>query len=583
MEVHKFGGTSVSDWKSLVALVKSFTQPSIVVVSAFSGVTDMLLESIEAARGVSSKRDRFPEILALHTSKLDEMERAGLHGNRSRATELLASCQAMLRGVAMLCGEAQPARGFSPSLLLHDNTRDSIAAFGELLSASIISFALECDMIDSRLLIRTDDTFGNANVDFAATKALCEAAHLTSHRLVVVPGFIASTASGLTSVLGRGGSDYTATILGASIQASRCVIWTDVFGVYSADPRLVRTGAYTLPKISFRESKEMAFFGSKVLFSKMIDPCEKLNIPIEVRKTCTDPNAPFTLISATSDLKAALSCIPKVSIIVLSGSGMKGVVGMAAKLFLALKDAKASAIMIAQASSEQELCVVIDQTAVEAAVGALNRVFAHELTLEVIDTIYAKQNYSVVNLVLGATLQVPGVASRFFSAAASIGVNIVSIAQPASEMGLSVVVKESEASRLMQAFHDVILDKKPRLRVVLFGVGNVGSRLMQLLEKLHDRVELIASCSSKTVTLTAGGEVVPVDGPEAALTVLMPLLKHGGPVYFIDCTASSALTTLYPRLLQLGTLITANKQGGSSPLSFYDQLEPHIATGTLSF
>jgi aspartokinase/homoserine dehydrogenase 1 len=424
MEVHKFGGTSVSEWRSLVALAKNFRNPSIIVVSAFSGITDKLLESIEHARGVVGKQNRLPEVLKLHHEKLDEMEAAGLRGNRKRCEELLHTCEAMLRGVALVCGKDQESAGSwheqGVPTPVHENTRDSIVAFGELLSASIISFALNCEMIDSRTLIRTDDTFGNANVDFATTAKLCEQARLTSFSLVVVPGFIASTANGLTSVLGRGGSDYTATILGASVRATKVVIWTDVHGVYSADPRLVKRGTYSLPQISFRESKEMAYFGSKVLFPKMVDCCERYNIPIEVRKTSLEPNTPFTLISQASTLQAAVSCIQMVAVIVLSGSGMKGVVGISAKVFLALKEAKASAIMICQASSEQELCIVVDQAVSAAAVASLDGQFAHELELKLIDKIEAKQGFSVVNLVLGASMQRPGIASRFFSAAANV-------------------------------------------------------------------------------------------------------------------------------------------------------------------
>ncbi len=249
-------------------------------------------------------------------------------------------------GVSLLSGAPKigtdifsPRNSSSPPCLIHENIKDSIAAFGELLSASLIASALNCDTIDSRTLIRTDDVFGNANVDFAATAALCEKAKLSSYKLVVIPGFIASTKDGLTSVLGRGGSDYTATIIGSTVKASRVIIWSDCC-VMSGDPRVVTKGTFPLTEISYRESKEMAFFGSKILYSKMIDCCEKVNIPIEVRKTTLDLDSPVTLISNHSTLKAAVSCIQKVAVSVVSGSGMKGLVGTAAKVFLALKDAK---------------------------------------------------------------------------------------------------------------------------------------------------------------------------------------------------------------------------------------------------
>lgn len=579
----------MSDWRTLVAVAKTFQHPAIIVVSAFSGVTDKLLESIDHARGVRGKADRFPEVLALHHQKLDEMEAAGLHGNRVRCEELLSACGAMLRGVSLVSGKQEAAAPdcWSPRSLgvptpVHENTRDSIVAFGELMSASIISFALNCDMIDSRALIRTDDTFGNANVDFAATAKLCERAQLSAHRLVVVPGFIASTANGLTSVLGRGGSDYSATILGASVRATKVVIWTDVYGVYSADPRLVKRGTFSLPKISFRESKEMAYFGSKVLFPKMVDCCERFNIPIEVRKTCLESDAPFTLISTESTLQAAVSCIQTVAIIVLSGSGMKGVVGISAKVFLALKEAKASAIMICQASSEQELCVVVDMSVSGAAVAALNSQFEHELALELIDKVEAKHGFSVVNLVLGTAMQKPGIASRFFSAAANVNVNLVAIAQPASEMGVSVVVKTSEASRCMQAFHDVVAMARNRIPVVLLGIGNVGSRVLAMLQKRED-VLVVCACSSKSVTWFDQSPAVTepfTDYHNLLETIAAKMYQR---LHFVDCTASKIVTELYPRLLEMGVLCTANKQGGSGPLAFYDQLSVHIASGRLRF
>ncbi len=324
----------------------------------------------------------------------------------------------------------------------------------------------------------------------------------------------------------------------------------------------------------------MAYFGSKVLFPKMVDCCERYNIPIEVRRTCLEPNTPFTLISQDSTLQAAVSCIQMVAVIVLSGSGMKGVVGISAKVFLALKEARASAIMICQASSEQELCVVVDQAVSAAAVAALDGQFAHELELKLIDKIEAKQGFSVVNLVLGASMQRPGIASRFFSAAANVNVNLVAIAQPASEMGLSVVVKGPDAPRCMQAFHDVVAANRNRIPVVLLGTGTVGSKVLQLLQA-RDDVEIVCTCTSSAVTWYDERRTEPFHDLEALLQVLSARLYQR--LHFIDCTASKCVTAMYPRLLEAGVLCTANKQGNSGPLDAYDKLLPHITSGRLRF
>lgn len=415
-------------------------------------------------------------------------------------------------------------------------------------------------------------------MDLDRTRAACQGVNLAQESLIVLPGFIALTPREHWCTLGRSGSDYTATIYAAALRASRCVIWTDVNGVYSADPRHV-PDAHMIPFITFREASEMAFFGSKVLFSRCVHPCEKYGIPIEVRKTAPnglDPQVPKTVISHKTELIAAVSAIQEVSVIEVSGAGMKGRTGTAATIFEALKDASASALMIAQASSEQEVCFVVESAYEEAAVQALNKRFANEIALGIVNEIVGKSGLSIVNVVLGKPWQTPGVVGKLFSAAGNKRINIVSIAQPASEISVSCVVARGDVTACMQAFHGVFAPRKRRINVVLLGAsGNVGKAVHKMIGDL-----VVCACTSKVARFPDTGEEIPMN-----LEVLLKRVAHLERLFFCDCTASAEVTEFYPRFLELpqSVLVTANKQGNSAAPALYDQLAPHIGTHRFRF
>lgn len=557
-------------------------------------ITDLLVEATrEAVEGNFSERT-WGQIEGPHVSMLETLEGRGVDVKEARETvkELLQSCRELLQG--SIGREERRGEGTGKSHVcapkgvstvnrrtrggvIHESARDAILAFGERLSAPIAAAALGCKTRET--LVRTDEGHaGNNNVDFDATREACEAAHLADERLIVLPGFIGFTPRGRWCTLGRSGSDYTATIYASVLRARRCVIWTDVTGVFSADPRHV-PDAYMIPRITFREASEMAFFGSKVLFSRCVHPCEKLNIPIEVRKTAPDgldPAAPMTIIGHESVLRAAVSAIQHVSVIVVSGSGMKGRAGTAATVFEALKDANASALMIAQASSEQEVCFVVESEYEEGTVRALNQRFRNEIALGIVDEIVSKSGLSIVNVVLGKPYQTPGVVGKLFSAAGAHKINIVAIAQPASEMSVSCVVSRSEVRACMQAFHAAFMPRKRRINVVLLGAsGNVGKAVHKLIQDL-----VVCACTSKTITFVDTGEVVPM-----SLDVLLQRIAHLDRLHVVDCTASAEVTACYPRFLALpgAVLVTANKQGNSGAQPLYDQLVPHIRTHRFRF
>ena len=575
-EVHKFGGTSVSDLETLISIVAALEQP-LIVVSAFSTVTDGLLKCIDGALAGDYTQE-LERLCVLHREMLEKTPSA--HSARESTEENLSDLRKLLEGIRLL-GECSA------------RSRDNVISFGERMSSAIVAAALRAHWIDSRELIRTDEQFGAAQVDWKTSGELCKRSDLQikGPAVVLVGGFVARSASGATTTLGRSGSDFTATILASLTLAKKVVIWTDVAGVFSADPRAVPE-AFTLPEISYREASEMAFFGSKVLFSRMVYPCETKGIPIEVRKTSLADDSLFTLISAKSSLTLAISCVKDVAVIVVSGAGMKGRMGTASSVFASLRDANASAIMIAQASSEQEMCCVIEASTAEAVVEKLNLYFRNEIQLGIINEVSCRKSFSVINIVLGKSMQErPGVAAAMFSACAAACVNVVAVAQPGSEMSVSLVVKNSDSQKAMQAIHSALAPSRNSLRllrsvsVVLLGyTGLVGSEVDRILirmrpfwaESIATDVQVVCRANSKTLKFANGDEI------DSSLETLLMELKQRNfsNVCIIDVTASMQVSEKYPTFLKAGySVVAANKKASSGPLELFDGLDSYRLTG----
>ena len=456
----KFGGTSVGDIQRLqevASIVHSYLpQRPVVVASAMAGVTNTLLETAELAVHRETERVK-KNIEALKEKHLNVANTLLKHAGRHkelihRHAQLIDELSNLYRGVGLLKE-------------LSVRSLDAIASYGEIMSCLQLAAVL-CDhevmaeFVDARTLIRTDAHFGEAAVDFSVTNENIRKAILPMLEKNVVPvvtGFIASTEDGLTTTLGRSGSDFTGSIIGAAIDSSEIWIWTDVDGVMTADPRHVK-GATVLPQISYREAAEMSYFGAKVIHPKTMMPAIEKNIPIRIKNTF-NPTHPGTLISRTTNsaerVVKNVTSIDNLSLVSIEGNGMVGVPGISARIFSALARVRVNVMMISQASSEHNVCFVVPQKDCGKAVKELQSEFEIDLAKKIVDEINVHDNVSIVAVVGEGMRGMRGVAGKTFSAVANADVNIVAIAQGSSELNISLVVEQAEVYKAVQAIHDV--------------------------------------------------------------------------------------------------------------------------------
>ncbi len=462
--VMKFGGTSVGSVEAVtqvVGIVQKSMQdwPRLVVVSsALSGVTNLLLDSANlSAMGdrdtyrpaMEELRRRHAEILQILVT--DPARRAQAEQEIGGLIDDFASrCQA----IAVL-GESTP------------RALDSIAGLGERMSVRVIAAALECAgvpavAVDATRLIVTDHQYQSAHPDLAATSEKTRQVLgpiLAEGTVAVVTGFIAATPEGITTTLGRGGSDYSAALLGAALPADEVWIWTDVDGVMTADPRLV-PDARTIPELSYREVSELAYFGAKVLHPKTIRPVIEAGIGLRVCNTF-NPEHPGTRIVAEIPAPAtgvikAVTAISGLQLITLEGRGMLGVPGVAARTFGAVAATGTSVPLISQASSEQSICFAVPVDSTRSVLTALQNTFAREISSRDIDRVWATEEVVIITVVGAGMRSTPGVAGRVFYSLGEKRVNVIAIAQGSSEVAISMTIDAADTRSALKTLHALI-------------------------------------------------------------------------------------------------------------------------------
>ncbi|MFQ6058170.1 MAG: aspartate kinase [Anaerolineae bacterium] len=458
--IMKFGGTSVGDGDCIAQVAEIVGshvrqgQQVVVVVSAMSGVTDALIEAARtAARGDGETFGRIKHALlqkhlqAIGTAIADE----GAWG------ALGAEVEARLEEFESLCRSIHILGELTPRAL------DLVSSLGERFTSRILAAALQergiaAQAVEATEVVVTNGHFGAANplMDLTREKARARLLPLLDEGTVpVVTGFIGATPEGILTTLGRGGSDYTASILGSCLEADEIWIWTDVDGVMTADPRVVPE-ARTLPEISYAEAAELSYFGAKVLHPKTILPAIEQGIPLRILNTF-NPDGPSTLIvkepRGDGRTVKAITSIRDLSLVTVEGRGMLGVPGVAAKVFSAVAREGISVLMISQSSSEQSICFVIEQRVSQQALSALERAFELELARRNIDRIWAQDNVVIIAAVGAGMKGTPGIAAKVFGALGRQGINVISIAQGSSEYNLSLVVDAKDADDAVRYIH----------------------------------------------------------------------------------------------------------------------------------
>jgi len=461
--VMKFGGTSVGSEEAIeqvASIVKESRRSGkavVVVLSALSGVTNLLLDS--AARAAAGSRSVGPEAATALEARHLEVARHLLQ-DEERRSSFIKGLHLLTEEFRNLCGAIAVLGESTPRAL------DAVASIGERLSVRLVSAVLAERSVQARFVeatefVITDSNFQSAHPDLAATreKAQQVLSPLLGEGIVpVVTGFLGSTPDGITTTLGRGGSDYSAALVGAALNAEDVWIWTDVDGVMTADPRVVPS-AQTIPSLSYRELAELAYFGAKVLHPMTIRPVVEAGIGLSIRNTF-NPRHPGTRLVArnehTTEVIKAVTSIKGECLITIEGRGMLGVPGVAARAFAAVAATGTNVTLISQASSEQSICFAVPTARSESVVQALEKAFASELRARDIDRIWASSEMVIVTVVGSGMRHTPGVAGRVFSVLGDRKVNVIAIAQGSSEVAISLVLEAKDLELAVVGLHSLI-------------------------------------------------------------------------------------------------------------------------------
>ncbi|NRA93030.1 MAG: bifunctional aspartate kinase/homoserine dehydrogenase I [Psychroserpens sp.] len=488
MKVLKFGGTSVGSANNINQVISILEEQSkqnkvIAVVSAIGGITDKLLDAGDLAqRKDKSYKDAFNSIQRTHLKLVETLipkkNKEVLKALETKLTEL----KDLLDGL-FLINELSP------------RTSDKLVSFGELLSSYIISETMKSRNMNvsrknTQELIITNSNFTKAEVNYKITNSNIKSYFKTAEeQITILPGFVSKSDQNEITTLGRGGSDFTAAIIAAALKVKQLEIWTDVSGMYTANPKLVRQ-AFPIEHLSYQEAMELSHFGAKVLYPPTVQPVLDLKIPIQIKNTLK-PEAKGTIITSESETKfkhpiKGITHINNISLLTLQGSGMVGIPGFSKRLFETLAQEKINIIFITQASSEHSICFGIDDADADAAKAAIDDSFENEISLHKIDPIIVESGLSIVALIGDNMKSYQGISGKMFSTLGKNNINIRAIAQGASERNISAVIEESDVKKALNVLHERFFEVQTKqLNVFIVGIGNVGERLIDQIAQQH--------------------------------------------------------------------------------------------------
>lgn len=589
MKVLKFGGTSVGSAESVAAVMTILQQQQqpplpVVVVSAMSGVTNLLLHlaeqaarGIEVADGLAGLQERhFAVVKALLPVQQQNPVFTRLKLYFNELEDLLQAVLAL--------------RELTPK------TRDHIVSYGERCSAFMLSkiagqYFNDVIFADAAELVKTDSAFGQARVNTELTNLLISsfyAAH--PGKLLVVTGFIGSNEAGQVTTLGRGGSDYTAALFGAALNASEIQIWTDVNGMMTADPRIVKK-AFSLSELTYTEAMELSYFGAKVIYPPTMIPAFLKQIPIVIKNTF-EPDFAGTVIQHHCPPSAlaikGISSINKVSVINVQGSGMVGKAGFSGRLFSLLSREQINVILITQSSSEHSITFAVSPADADKACRLIAQEFELELMTQKLDAPAAEHNLSILAIVGENMRQTPGMSGKLFHALGRNGINVRAIAQGSSEYNISVIISENDLAKAVNVVHEAFFTNLNKtLNVFCLGTGNIGKTLLRQLQEhsayleQHNRIQVKMVGISNTRQMLLDAEGIALDswqaqlqeqGGQANLKAFVQQMKQLNlpNCVFVDNTASPAPVEYYEEVLKASiSVVTCNKLGNSGTYSQY--------------
>ncbi len=592
MKVMKFGGTSVGSVSSVLSvkkIVEAVNEDVIVVVSALGGITDKLIKTSRmAAAGDASYEKEMKEIVNRHIEMVYTVIPAGREREilLDQVNELLSELKDIFQGI----------------YLIHDlspKTSAAIVSYGERLSSIIVATLIDgAKWFDSRTFIKTEKKHNKHILDSDLTTQLVREAFRELPKVSLVPGFISSDKqTGEVTNLGRGGSDYTASILAASLDADILEIWTDVDGFMTADPRVIST-AYPITELSYVEAMELCNFGAKVVYPPTIYPVCHKNIPILIKNTF-NPDAPGTIVKQEADHSSkpikGISSINDTCLITMTGLGMVGVIGVNHRIFKTLAENGISVFLVSQASSENSTSIGVRNEDAVLACKVLNEEFAKEIEMGEISPMKAEGNLATVAIVGENMKHTPGIAGKLFGTLGRNGINVIACAQGASETNISFVVEGGSLRKTLNVIHDsFFLSEYQVLNLFICGIGTVGSSLIEQIHSQQEKLKQERGLKLKVVGIANGHHAlftrsgIDLSNYHAELEEKgipsSPQVLHdeiiGMNIFnsvFVDCTASPAIAGLYKDFLSHNiAVVAANKIAASAEYDIYAELK-HIA------
>ena len=590
MIVFKFGGTSVAGEKEIrqvLHILKQQTKPMAVVVSALGGVTDVLHKlGKQAAAGDDSYVDQLKQVELRHIDLVKKLipvaKQSAVLSTTKQTINLL---ETILEGVHMI-------RELSPK------TQDALLSFGELLSHNIIAHAAQAQGLDaiaknSQDLIVTTLSLGRTVVDYAATdKNIQEFFYKNNHQYVILPGFVAKNTDGVVTTLGRGGSDLTASIVSCAVKAEHLTIWTDVSGMYTAHPTLVKQ-AKAIPEISYQEAMELSHFGAKVIYPPTLQPITEKGIPVYIKNTF-NPDLDGTLITSQTRIETVvrgISHINDIALLTLEGSGMVGVPGYSQKLLTVLAQHNINVVMITQASSEHSICLGIDAQDADFAQETIDEAFILDIEGKKLNPIRVEKELSIVALVGENMKNHQGISGRMFRALGNNNVNVKAIAQGASEKNITAVIDSKDIKKAINTLHEAFFEAQiKKLNLFVTGIGNVGSKFLEQVHQQNDylvnRFKLKLSVAGISNSRNMLFDINGIDladwqnqlngGEHADRDVFFAKTKELNlrNSIFVDNTASEIIAKTYANYLKNNIgVVTCNKIACADAFSHYQNLK----------
>ncbi|MFT5750870.1 MAG: aspartokinase/homoserine dehydrogenase 1, partial [Dokdonia sp.] len=601
MRILKFGGTSVGsidNIQKVIAIVsKQAKQHRVaVVVSAVGGITDIL---IKAGQLAAQKEERYQSLFEVIREKHIAFAKALTNEDPivlADITSLMMDLEALLHGI-FLIHELSP------------KTMDKLTAFGELTSSRIIAAAFNshgtpAELKDSRQLITTDSAHTKATVDYDLTnKVIVHHFKTNTAQITILPGFIARTSTGETSTLGRGGSDFTAAIIAAAVHAAVVEIWTDVSGMFSANPKLVKQ-AQPILHISYDEAMELSHFGAKVLYPPTIVPVMRKDIPIHIKNTL-EPEAPGTRIGSqepnTTNPIKGISHVSDIALLTIEGGGMVGITGTSKRLFETLSQQRINVILITQASSEHSICIGVMQKDAPRAKEYIDTEFAYEISLGKVEPLIVEDYLAIIALVGEKMKSHQGISGKMFRTLGKNNVNIRAIAQGASEKNISAVIAQKDVKKALNSLHERFFeDQRKQLNLFIMGVGNVGGRLMAQIEQQQTYLSEHFNLSIRVMGISNSRTMV-IDEEGIDLSQWRDQLASGEKAYleafrasvislnvrnsvFVDITANETVAYSYADYLRNSIAVVAcNKIACADSFENYKELKRLSRTYNASF